>query len=186
MALHDVGKWPDDSSQCRGVCIGLNALHYFIFEFWRAIFIHFLRRHIFSKTTGNNEEPRPLWWALGWSLGGRRHSLSNAYRISSLGASLSYRWWVCLLHFALNFRFANCHTLAFLALTHCPTSQINYNVLTERFKFMSAGYLVQMLTEWELGLSPDAMDLLQRMVWIDPRDRLSLRQVRNHPWMLVK
>ena len=90
------------------------------------------------------------------------------------------------LHFALNFRFANCHTLAFLALTHCPTSQINYNVLTERFKFMSAGYLVQMLTEWELGLSPDAMDLLQRMVWIDPRDRLSLRQVRNHPWMLVK
>eukprot|EP00545_Synedropsis_sp_CCMP1620_P007250 CAMPEP_0119031038 /NCGR_PEP_ID=MMETSP1176-20130426/41337_1 /TAXON_ID=265551 /ORGANISM="Synedropsis recta cf, Strain CCMP1620" /LENGTH=439 /DNA_ID=CAMNT_0006987421 /DNA_START=112 /DNA_END=1428 /DNA_ORIENTATION=- len=35
----------------------------------------------------------------------------------------------------------------------------------ERFKYMTAGYLVQMLTEWELGLSSDAMDLLQRMMW---------------------
>jgi len=54
----------------------------------------------------------------------------------------------------------------------------------DRFKYMTAGYLVQMLTEWELGLSPDAMDLLQRMLWIDPRDRLSLEQVRAHPWMV--
>lgn len=53
----------------------------------------------------------------------------------------------------------------------------------ERYKYMSAGYLVQMLTEWELGLSSDAMDLLQRMMWNDPKDRLSLEQVRAHPWM---
>jgi len=53
----------------------------------------------------------------------------------------------------------------------------------ERFKYMTAGYLVQMLTEWELGLSSDAMDLLQRMLWLDPKDRLSLEQVRSHPWM---
>jgi serine/threonine protein kinase len=54
----------------------------------------------------------------------------------------------------------------------------------ERFKYMSAGYLVQMLTEWEIGLSPDAMDLLQRMLFLDPKDRLSLDQVRAHPWMV--
>lgn len=53
----------------------------------------------------------------------------------------------------------------------------------ERFKYMSSGYLVQMLTEWQLGLSSDAMDLLQRMLWLDPNDRLSLEQVRAHPWM---
>ena len=53
----------------------------------------------------------------------------------------------------------------------------------DRFKYMTAGYLVQMLTEWELGLSSDAMDLLQRMLWLDPKDRLSLDQVRAHPWM---
>jgi serine/threonine protein kinase len=58
----------------------------------------------------------------------------------------------------------------------CPTD--------ERFKFMTAGYLVQMLTEWNLGLSADALDLLQRMLFLDPKDRLSLDQVRAHPWMV--
>lgn len=53
----------------------------------------------------------------------------------------------------------------------------------ERFKYMSNGYLVQMLTEWNVGLSADAMDLLQRMFWLDPLDRLSLEQVWSHPWM---
>ena len=58
----------------------------------------------------------------------------------------------------------------------CPTD--------ERFHYMTAGYLVQMLTEWEIGLSSDAMDLLQRMLFVDPKDRLSLDQVRAHPWMV--
>lgn len=58
----------------------------------------------------------------------------------------------------------------------CPTD--------ERFYYMTAGYLVQMLTEWEIGLSSDAMDLLQRMLFLDPKDRLSLDQVRAHPWMV--
>jgi serine/threonine protein kinase len=54
----------------------------------------------------------------------------------------------------------------------------------ERFRYMSAGYLVQMLSEWEIGISADAMDLLQRMLFLDPKDRLSLEQVRAHPWMV--
>jgi serine/threonine protein kinase len=53
----------------------------------------------------------------------------------------------------------------------------------DRFRYMSSGYLVQMLTEWQVGLSGDAMDLLQRMFWLDPTDRLSLEQVCAHPWM---
>jgi len=57
----------------------------------------------------------------------------------------------------------------------CPTD--------ERFRYMTAGYLVQMLTEWEVGLSGDAMDLLQRMLFLDPKDRLCLEQVKAHPWM---
>ena len=54
----------------------------------------------------------------------------------------------------------------------------------DRFKYMTSGYLVQMLSEWNLGLSPDAMDLLQRMLWLDPKDRLGLEQVQAHPWMV--
>lgn len=53
----------------------------------------------------------------------------------------------------------------------------------ENFKLMSTGHLVRMLTERRAGLSADAMDLLQRMFWVDPADRLSLEQVRAHPWM---
>jgi len=53
----------------------------------------------------------------------------------------------------------------------------------DRFRYMTEGYLVQMLREWNLGLSPDLMDLLQRMLYRDPIIRLSLEQVRAHPWM---
>ena len=72
--------------------------------------------------------------------------------------------------------------ILFLMLTGFPPWE--RPVMTdERFKYMSNGYLVQMLTEWNVGLSADAMDLLQRMFWLDPTDRLSLEQVCAHPWM---
>ena len=53
----------------------------------------------------------------------------------------------------------------------------------DNFNLMSTGYLVQILTERRVGLSADAMDLLQRMFWKDPADRLSLEQVCDHPWL---
>ena len=72
--------------------------------------------------------------------------------------------------------------ILFLMLTGFPPWE-RAALSDERFKYMSNGYLVQMLTEWNVGLSADAMDLLQRMFWLDPLDRLSLEQVWNHPWM---
>lgn len=72
--------------------------------------------------------------------------------------------------------------ILFLMLTGFPPWE-RACMTDERFKYMTAGYLVQMLTEWEIGLSGDAMDLLQRMLFLDPKDRLSLAQVRAHPWM---
>ena len=74
--------------------------------------------------------------------------------------------------------------ILFLMLTGFPPWERACST-DERFRYMTAGYLVQMLTEWELGLSSDAMDLLQRMLFLDPKDRLSLDQVRAHPWMLT-
>jgi serine/threonine protein kinase len=73
--------------------------------------------------------------------------------------------------------------ILFLMLTGFPPWE-RACATDDRFKYMTAGYLVQMLTEWELGLSGDAMDLLQRMLFLDPKDRLSLDQVRAHPWMV--
>lgn len=74
--------------------------------------------------------------------------------------------------------------ILFLMLTGFPPWE-KACATDERFKYMTAGYLVQMLTEWELGISSDAMDLLQRMLFLDPKDRLSLDQVRAHPWMVT-
>jgi len=51
------------------------------------------------------------------------------------------------------------------------------------FRHFSGGYLIRILNYRGSGLSPDAKDLLQRMLFLDPTDRLSLQQVRNHPWM---
>lgn len=73
--------------------------------------------------------------------------------------------------------------ILFLMLTGFPPWD-RASPTDERFKYMTAGYLVQMLTEWNLGLSPDSLDLLQRMLFLDPKDRLSLDQVRAHPWMV--
>lgn len=75
--------------------------------------------------------------------------------------------------------------ILFLMLTGFPPWE-QPDMADERFKYMSNGYLVHMLTEWQVGLSADAMDLLQRMFWLDPTDRLSLEQVCAHPWMTVE
>ena len=48
---------------------------------------------------------------------------------------------------------------------------------------MTTGHMGRMLEERVAGLSADAMDLLQSMLFLDPADRLSLEQVRAHPWM---
>jgi serine/threonine protein kinase len=72
--------------------------------------------------------------------------------------------------------------ILFLMLTGFPPWE-RADLSDERFKYMSGGYLVQMMTEWETGVSSDALDLLQRMLFYDPKDRLSLDQVRAHPWM---
>mmetsp|Transcript_7108 Transcript_7108/g.6752 ORF Transcript_7108/g.6752 Transcript_7108/m.6752 type:complete len:101 (+) Transcript_7108:158-460(+) len=53
----------------------------------------------------------------------------------------------------------------------------------ERFRYFSGGHFRQTVQSWNLGLSEDIMDLLQRMFWKDPTQRLSLAQVRAHPWM---
>ena len=55
--------------------------------------------------------------------------------------------------------------------------------MDEKFYFISNGYFEQTVRGWNLGLSADLIDLLQRMFFLNPRDRLSLEQVRAHPWM---
>lgn len=58
--------------------------------------------------------------------------------------------------------------------------------LDQKFRYFTDGYLTVILkNHWNMGLSADAIDLLQRMLLLDPRDRPSLQQVRQHPWMMM-
>ena len=53
-----------------------------------------------------------------------------------------------------------------------------------RYKMVVRGGLERMLKSWQRSISPLASDLLQRMLKEDPRDRLSLCEVKDHPWVV--
>lgn len=57
------------------------------------------------------------------------------------------------------------------------------NNADENFEFFSEGHFQQCAESSNLGLSKDLLDLLQKMFFVNPRDRLSLDQIRKHPWM---
>jgi serine/threonine protein kinase len=57
------------------------------------------------------------------------------------------------------------------------------NRTDQRFDLIVNGNLVRQLRSWEIHLSDDAGDLLQSMLQLDPRDRLTLAEVMAHPWV---
>lgn len=53
----------------------------------------------------------------------------------------------------------------------------------QRFDLIVSGRLVEQLRNWDIFLSDEAGDLLQRMLRLDPRDRLTLTEIMAHPWV---
>ena len=53
----------------------------------------------------------------------------------------------------------------------------------QRFDLIVNGRLVRQLSSWGIRLSDEAGDLLQHMLLLDPRDRLTLAEVMTHPWV---
>mmetsp|Transcript_5332 Transcript_5332/g.6212 ORF Transcript_5332/g.6212 Transcript_5332/m.6212 type:complete len:383 (-) Transcript_5332:117-1265(-) len=53
-----------------------------------------------------------------------------------------------------------------------------------RYKMVTKGGLTRMLRSWGREVSPQASNLLQNMLMENPRDRLSLCEVKEHPWVL--
>ena len=52
-----------------------------------------------------------------------------------------------------------------------------------RFELIVTGRLVQQLQSWGINLSREAGELMQSMLQLNPRDRLTLAQVMSHPWV---
>lgn len=53
----------------------------------------------------------------------------------------------------------------------------------QRFELIVNGRLMEQLRNWDIVLSEEAGDLLQNMLKLDPRERLTLAQVLDHPWV---
>jgi serine/threonine protein kinase len=57
-------------------------------------------------------------------------------------------------------------------------------VADQRFELIVQGRLMEQLQNWDILLSPEAGDLMQSMLLLEPRDRLTLSQVMSHPWVV--
>jgi len=56
-------------------------------------------------------------------------------------------------------------------------------MVDERFRLIVTGHLMDQLNAWSVPISREAADLLQRILVLDPRRRLTLSQVMCHPWV---
>lgn len=52
-----------------------------------------------------------------------------------------------------------------------------------RFRMVTKGGLERMLKSWDRPVSPEAADLMQKILREDPRQRLSLIEIKDHPWV---
>jgi len=52
-----------------------------------------------------------------------------------------------------------------------------------KFQKFTDGWIEPYLLQQGYPLSANALCLLQRMLWLNPRDRLCIQQIRAHPWM---
>jgi len=53
-----------------------------------------------------------------------------------------------------------------------------------RYRMVTKGGLEKMLRSWNRPISPNATDLLQKMLVEDVRERLSLFEIKDHPWVV--
>jgi serine/threonine protein kinase len=60
------------------------------------------------------------------------------------------------------------------------------NRTDQRFELIVTGRLMEQLRNWDIMLSDDAGDLLQKMLQLHPKNRPTLAEVLAHPWVTNK
>lgn len=61
-----------------------------------------------------------------------------------------------------------------------PCVNIRYELIAKQEQ------LERLLHSWNRPVGPEAADLLQRMLREDPHERLSLKEIQDHPWMKME
>lgn len=57
------------------------------------------------------------------------------------------------------------------------------NRTDQRFQLIVSGRLAEQLRNWDIFFSDEACDLMQKMLQLHPKQRLTLAQVLAHPWV---
>lgn len=57
------------------------------------------------------------------------------------------------------------------------------NRTDQRFELIVTGRLMEQLKNWDICLTDEAGDLMQKMLQLHPKNRLTLKQVLKHPWV---
>lgn len=72
--------------------------------------------------------------------------------------------------------------ILFILLTGVPPVD-TASPLDSRFRMIRDGGLRDMLRQWNIMISEESMDLLQKILVAEPSERLTIQQIRDHPWM---
>ena len=73
--------------------------------------------------------------------------------------------------------------ILFIMLTGVPPVD-TASALDQRYRLICAGFLSNMLEQWNIHLSLLAVDLLKRILRPVPTDRLTIHEILKHPWVL--
>lgn len=58
------------------------------------------------------------------------------------------------------------------------------SITDQRFELIVTGRLGEQLRNWDISLSDEAYDLMQRMLQMKPDKRLTLSEIMAHPWIV--
>jgi len=76
-----------------------------------------------------------------------------------------------------------CGVILFILLTAVPPVE-QANALDPRFRMIASGRLHDLLDVWNMHhVTPPARDLLYRLLQVAPEARLTVEQVKSHPWV---
>ena len=75
--------------------------------------------------------------------------------------------------------------MLFIMLTGVPPVAAAYD-LDDRYRIICDGGLGEILKQWNFHLSSDAVDLLYNLLRPNPNDRLTIKEIIEHPWTRMK
>jgi len=58
------------------------------------------------------------------------------------------------------------------------------SALDPRYNMLRNNQLRDLLAQWEIEISPQALDLIQKILRPEPKERLTIEEIMQHPWIL--